>query len=38
VVTNILEDKMLDEGLPPVLADIGNDGRLRPGSTLRARP
>jgi hypothetical protein len=30
--------KMLDEGLPPVLADIGDDGRLRPGSTLRARP
>jgi uncharacterized protein YndB with AHSA1/START domain len=30
--------KMLTEGLPPVLADIGADGRLRPGSTLRARP
>jgi uncharacterized protein YndB with AHSA1/START domain len=30
--------KMLSEGLPPVLADIGDDGRLRPGSTLRARP
>jgi len=30
--------KMFDEGLPPVLADIGDDGRLRPGSTLRARP
>jgi uncharacterized protein YndB with AHSA1/START domain len=30
--------KMLSEGLPPVLADIGADGRLRPGSTLRARP
>ena len=30
--------KMLSEGLPPVLAAIGDDGRLRPGSTLRARP
>jgi uncharacterized protein YndB with AHSA1/START domain len=30
--------KMLSEGLPPVLADIGGDGRLQPGSTLRARP
>jgi uncharacterized protein YndB with AHSA1/START domain len=30
--------KMLHEGLPPVLADIGDDGRLRPGSPLRARP
>jgi hypothetical protein len=30
--------KMLSDGLPPVLADIGDDGRLRPGSTLRARP
>ena len=30
--------KMLSEGLPAVLADIGDDGRLRPGSTLRARP
>jgi hypothetical protein len=29
---------MLSEGLPAVLADIGGDGRLRPGSTLRARP
>jgi uncharacterized protein YndB with AHSA1/START domain len=29
--------KMLEQGLPPVLADIGDDGRLRPGSTLRAR-
>jgi hypothetical protein len=29
---------MLTEGLPPVLADIGEDGRLRPGSTLRAKP
>ena len=29
--------KMLSDGLPPVLADIGDDGRLRPGSTLRAR-
>ena len=28
--------KMLGEGLPPVLADIGDDGRLRPESTLRA--
>jgi hypothetical protein len=30
--------KMLSEGLPAVLADIGDDGRLRPGSTLRPRP
>ncbi len=30
--------KMLAEGLPAVLADTGDDGRLRPGSTLRARP
>jgi uncharacterized protein YndB with AHSA1/START domain len=29
--------KMLTEGLPPVLAGIGDDGPLR-GSTLRARP
>lgn len=29
---------MLSEGLPPVLADIGDDGRLRPGSTLRPTP
>ena len=29
---------MLSQGLSPVLADIGDDGRLRPGSTLRARP
>jgi hypothetical protein len=29
---------MLSAGLPPVLADIDDDGRLRPGSTLRARP
>ena len=29
---------MLSEGLPPVLADISDDGRLRPESTLRARP
>ncbi|GAA0370701.1 SRPBCC domain-containing protein [Actinoallomurus spadix] len=28
--------KMLDTGLPPVLADLGDDGRLRPGSALRA--
>jgi hypothetical protein len=30
--------KMLSEGLPAVLTDIGDDGHLRPGSTLRARP
>jgi hypothetical protein len=30
--------KMLSQGLPAVLADIGDDGRLRPGSTLRAKP
>ena len=30
--------KMLSDGLPAVLADMGDDGRLRPGSTLRARP
>jgi uncharacterized protein YndB with AHSA1/START domain len=29
---------MLSEGLPAVLADLGDDGRLRPGSALRARP
>jgi uncharacterized protein YndB with AHSA1/START domain len=29
--------KMLREGLPAVLADMDDDGRLRPGSTLRAR-
>lgn len=29
---------MLSEALPPVLADIGDDGRLRPGSTLRPTP
>jgi len=27
--------KMLDEGLPRVLADLDGQGRLRPGSTLR---
>jgi uncharacterized protein YndB with AHSA1/START domain len=30
--------KMLTVGLPAVLADTGDDGRLRPGSTLRAKP
>ena len=30
--------KMLSQGLPAVLADMGEDGRLRPGSTLRVRP
>ena len=30
--------KMLSDGLPPVLADIGDNGRLRPGSALQARP
>ena len=30
--------KMLSDGLPSVLADIGDDGRLRPGSTLQPRP
>ncbi len=30
--------KILSKGLPAVLADIGDDGRLRPGSTLRAGP
>jgi uncharacterized protein YndB with AHSA1/START domain len=29
--------KMLSDGLPAVLADMNDDGRLRPGSTLRAR-
>jgi uncharacterized protein YndB with AHSA1/START domain len=29
--------KMLSDGLPPVLADLDDDGRLRPESTLRAR-
>jgi uncharacterized protein YndB with AHSA1/START domain len=29
--------RMLSEGLPAVLADMGDDGRLRPGSTLRAK-
>ncbi len=27
--------KMLRVGLPPVLDDLGEDGTLRPGSTLR---
>ena len=30
--------KMLSDGLPPVLAALDDDGRLRPGSTLRATP
>ena len=30
--------KMLSEGLPPVLAQIGDDGLLRPGTTLQAGP
>jgi uncharacterized protein YndB with AHSA1/START domain len=29
--------KMLSVGLPAVLADLGDDGTLRPGSTLRPR-
>ena len=29
--------KMLDTGLPAVLADLGDDGRPRPGSALRAK-
>ncbi|MCO5995686.1 SRPBCC family protein [Actinoallomurus rhizosphaericola] len=29
--------KMLSVGLPAVLADVGDDGRLRPGSTLRVK-
>jgi hypothetical protein len=29
--------KMLDTGLPAVLADLSDDGQLRPGSTLRAK-
>ncbi len=29
--------KMLSDGLPAVLADLDDDGRLRPGSTLRAK-
>ena len=29
--------KMLDKGLPAVLADLDEQGRLRPGSTLRPR-
>ena len=29
--------KMLGTGLPAVLADLGDDGQLRPGSTLRAK-
>jgi uncharacterized protein YndB with AHSA1/START domain len=29
--------KMLSAGLPAVLAELDADGRLRPGSTLRAR-
>jgi hypothetical protein len=28
---------MLSEGLPPVLADLDDDGRLRPESTLRPK-
>ncbi|MGI9004878.1 MAG: hypothetical protein ACR2FU_01515 [Streptosporangiaceae bacterium] len=27
--------KMLSQGLPAVLADLGEDGRLRPGSARR---
>jgi uncharacterized protein YndB with AHSA1/START domain len=30
--------KMLTAGLPAVLADLDDDGRLRDGSTLRAKP
>jgi hypothetical protein len=30
--------RMLSAGLPLVLADIGDDGKLRAGSTLRATP
>ena len=30
--------KMLSVGLPAVLADLDDDGALRPGSTLRPRP
>ena len=29
--------KMLSAGLPAVLAELDDDGRLRPGSSLRAR-
>ncbi|MGW7002082.1 SRPBCC family protein [Streptomyces sp. NPDC054933] len=29
--------KMLDSGLPAVLADLDDDGRLRPGSTLKPK-
>jgi hypothetical protein len=28
--------KMLDDGLPAVLADLDDDGRLRPESPIRA--
>jgi len=29
--------RMLDEGLPAVLSDLNDEGRLRPGSTLQPR-
>jgi hypothetical protein len=29
--------KMLDAGLPAVLSDLDDEGRLRPGSTLKAK-
>ena len=30
--------KMLDQGLPPVLHDLDDDGKLRPGSALKPGP
>lgn len=36
-VLNRVRKRMLDDGFPAVLRDLGDDGELRPGSALRAR-
>jgi uncharacterized protein YndB with AHSA1/START domain len=38
LVLGPVRKKMLDVGLPAVLADVEKDGTLRPGSTLKPRP